>query len=110
MPEGIRVHRRAVARSAAGLAALALASALAGCGAPPPAARSAAAAGAPSAQSAPAPQPAPAVREVKRTVAPGDTLERIFRDAGLGPGELAALRADPQLRRRVDRILSLIHI
>ena len=53
----------------------------------------------------PAAAPAgPVVRETEVTVSAGDTLERIFRAQGLDPAELAALRADPALRPRMDRL------
>jgi murein DD-endopeptidase MepM/ murein hydrolase activator NlpD len=104
MPDGIRVHRW-VARA---LIALSLA-ACGGAPSPPVAAPAAPAAAAPAAAAAAAASPAAAtatpIRETTRTVVPGDTLERIFRDEGLAPGELAALRADPDLRRRIDRIV-----
>jgi murein DD-endopeptidase MepM/ murein hydrolase activator NlpD len=102
MPDGIRVHRWV----ACALIALSLA-ACGGAPSPPvaaPAAPAAAAAAAASPAAAPA-APATPIRETTRTVVPGDTLERIFRDEGLAPGELAALRADPDLRRRIDRIV-----
>lgn len=46
----------------------------------------------------------PVVRDIEVKVAPGDTLERIFLAQGLTTAELAALRADPDLRRRLDRL------
>ena len=60
---------------------------------------------APAAAAPPIAATAAPIRETTRTVVPGDTLERIFRDEGLAPSELAALRADPDLRRRIDRIV-----
>jgi murein DD-endopeptidase MepM/ murein hydrolase activator NlpD len=98
MPDGIRVHRWV----AGALIALSLA-ACGGAPSPPVAAPAAPAAAAVAAS--PAAATATPIRETTRTVVPGDTLERIFRDAGLAPGELAALRADPDLRRRIDRIV-----
>ena len=96
MPDGIRVHRW--------IAVALVALSLAACGrapSPPDAATAAApAAAAPTNAATAAP-----IRETTRTVVPGDTLERIFRDEGLAPSELAALRADPDLRRRIDRIV-----
>ena len=102
MPDGIRVHRWV----ACALIALSLA-ACGGAPSPPVAAPAAPAAAAPAAAAAASPAAASAtpIRETTRTVVPGDTLERIFRDEGLAPGELAALRADPDLRRRIDRIV-----
>lgn len=47
---------------------------------------------------------APVVRETTHTVQPGETMERIFRAEGISPAELAALRMDPTLRPRIDRI------
>jgi murein DD-endopeptidase MepM/ murein hydrolase activator NlpD len=77
---------------------------LAACGrAPSP--PDAATAAAPAAAAPPIAATAAPIRETTRTVVPGDTLERIFRDEGLAPSELAALRADPDLRRRIDRIV-----
>jgi murein DD-endopeptidase MepM/ murein hydrolase activator NlpD len=98
MPDGIRVHRWV----AGALIALSLA-ACGGAPSPPVAAPAAPAAAAVAAS--PAAATATPIRETTRTVVPGDTLERIFRDEGLAPGELAALRADPDLRRRIDRIV-----
>jgi len=99
MPDGIRVHRW--------VACALIALSLAACGgAPsPPVAAPAAPAAAAAAAASPAAATATPIRETTRTVVPGDTLERIFRDEGLAPGELAALRADPDLRRRIDRIV-----
>ena len=96
MPDGIRVHRWiAVALVALSLAACDRA----------PSPPDAATAAAPAAAAPPNAATAAPIRETTRTVVPGDTLERIFRDEGLAPSELAALRADPDLRRRIDRIV-----
>lgn len=96
MPDGIRVHRW--------IAVALVALSLAACGrAPSP--PDAATAAAPAAAAPPNAATAAPIRETTRTVVPGDTLERIFRDEGLAPSELAALRADPDLRRRIDRIV-----
>ena len=96
MPDGIRVHRW--------IAVALVALSLAACGrAPSP--PDAATAAAPAAAAPPIAATAAPIRETTRTVVPGDTLERIFRDEGLAPSELAALRADPDLRRRIDRIV-----
>lgn len=106
MPERIRVPRLAAAVTTALL--------LAACGGPAPSPSPSSASGAPNA-AAPASAPAPAgaspdaalayaVREVTHTVQPGETMERIVRGYGLAPTELAALRADPTLRPRIDRI------
>ena len=54
---------------------------------------------------APAVPPAPVVRETTHTVKAGETMERIFRAKGISSTELAALRADPEMRRRIDRIV-----
>jgi murein DD-endopeptidase MepM/ murein hydrolase activator NlpD len=79
---------------------------LAACGgAPSPPVAAPAAPAAAAVAASPAAATATPIRETTRTVVPGDTLERIFRDEGLAPGELAALRADPDLRRRIDRIV-----
>jgi murein DD-endopeptidase MepM/ murein hydrolase activator NlpD len=96
MPDGIRVHRWV----AIALVALSLA-ACGGAPSPPDAVTAAPA----TAAAPPITVPAAPIRETIRTIVPGDTLERIFRDEGLAPGELAALRADPDLRRRIDRIV-----
>ena len=96
MPHGIRVHRW--------IAVALVALSLAACGrAPSP--PDAATAAAPAAAAPPNAATAAPIRETTRTIVPGDTLERIFRDEGLAPSELAALRADPDLRRRIDRIV-----
>ena len=96
MPDGIRVHRW--------IAVALVALSLAACGrAPSP--PDAATAAAPAAAAPPNAATAAPIRETTRTVVPGDTLERIFRDEGVAPSELAALRADPDLRRRIDRIV-----
>jgi len=98
MPDGIRVHRW--------VAGAIIALSLAACGgAPSPPVAAPAAPAAAAVAASPAAATATPIRETTRTVVPGDTLERIFRDAGLAPGELAALRADPDLRRRIDRIV-----
>jgi murein DD-endopeptidase MepM/ murein hydrolase activator NlpD len=97
MPDGNRARRLWAAVAAALL--------LAACGrapAPPPAA-------APAADAAPVAGPhtpaEPSVLETTHTVKPGETVERIFRAAGIAPADLAALRADPGLRPRIDRIV-----
>ena len=96
MPDGIRVRRW--------IAVALVALSLAACGrAPSP--PDAATAAAPAAAAPPNAATAAPIRETTRTIVPGDTLERIFRDEGLAPSELAALRADPDLRRRIDRIV-----
>jgi murein DD-endopeptidase MepM/ murein hydrolase activator NlpD len=98
MPDGIRVHRW--------VAGAIIALSLAACGgAPSPPVAAPAAPAAAAVAASPAAATATPIRETTRTVVPGDTLERIFRDEGLAPGELAALRADPDLRRRIDRIV-----
>lgn len=81
--------------------ALLLALPLAGCGGSAPDASPAA----PATPAAPAPKPAgPVVRATEATVQAGDTLERIFLAQGFASAELAALRADPDLRRSLDRL------
>jgi murein DD-endopeptidase MepM/ murein hydrolase activator NlpD len=100
MPDGIRVRRWV----AFALIALSL-SACGGAPSPPVAATAAPATAAAASPAAAPTAPPTSIRETTRTVVPGDTLERIFRDEGLAPGELAALRADPDLRRRIDRIV-----
>ena len=97
MPDEIRVHRWVA------VALIALLQAACG-GAPSPPVAASLAPAAPAA-APPIAAPAAPIRETTRTVVLGDTLERIFRDEGLAPGELAALRADPELRRRIDRIV-----
>ncbi|NBU25979.1 MAG: hypothetical protein EBS39_10285, partial [Gammaproteobacteria bacterium] len=104
-PGGSAPQRRAAPLCAGPLcAALLCAVLLAACGSrgagtPPPTG---------DASPAPAAQPAaatgPVVRDVEVKVAPGDTLERIFLAQGLTTAELAALRADPELRQRLDRL------
>ena len=96
MPDGIRVHRWIA------VALVALSRAACDRAPSPP---DAATAAAPAAAAPPNAATAAPIRETTRTVVPGDTLERIFRDEGLAPSELAALRADPDLRRRIDRIV-----
>ncbi|MFM7625118.1 MAG: M23 family metallopeptidase [Gammaproteobacteria bacterium] len=56
------------------------------------------------AAAAPTAPAGPVSRSLDVTVAPGDTLERIFRAQGLAIPDLAALRADPTLRRSLDRL------
>ncbi len=97
MPDEIRVHRWVA------VALIAFLQAACG-GAPSPPVAASLAPAAPAA-APPIAAPAAPIRETTRTVVLGDTLERIFRDEGLAPGELAALRADPELRRRIDRIV-----
>ena len=100
MPDGIRVRRWV----AFALIALSL-SACGGAPSPPVAATAAPATAAAASPAAAPTAPTTSIRETTRTVVPGDTLERIFRDEGLAPGELAALRANPDLRRRIDRLV-----
>ena len=97
MPDEIRVHRW--------VAVALIALLLAACGGAPSPPVAASLAPAAPAAAPPIAAPAAPIRETTRTVVLGDTLERIFRDEGLAPGELAALRADPELRRRIDRIV-----
>jgi murein DD-endopeptidase MepM/ murein hydrolase activator NlpD len=113
MPDAIRARRdrRTLFRSPTGTLALALPGALlclllGACGgrAPQGAASDQAAPG-PDTTAAEAAAPAgPVRRSIDVTVADGDTLERIFRAQGLAPADLTALRADPALRRNLDRL------
>ena len=115
MPDAIRA-RRAPRRALPPLPSAALIGALlclplAGCGgrapqgaAPDPAATGADAAASVSAATTPTTPAAPFRRSIDVTVAPGDTLERIFRAQGLAPADLTALRAEPALRRSLDRL------
>jgi murein DD-endopeptidase MepM/ murein hydrolase activator NlpD len=107
MPDAIRA-RRAPRRAVPPLLSAALLGALlclplGGCGggAPQGAATGADAAASAAAATTPA---APVRRSIDVTVAPGDTLERIFRAQGLAPADLTALRAEPALRRGLDRL------
>lgn len=61
-------------------------------------------AAAPAAPAAPTAPAGPVRRSIDVTVTDGDTLERIFRAQDLAPADLAALRADPSLRRSLDRL------
>ena len=112
MPDAIRVRRapsprlrRGPGRTAAPLgAALFCTALLAACGSRGSDTPSPAAPAAPPPAAAPIAAPGPLVRDIEVTVASGDTLERIFLAQGLTTAELAAVRADPELRRRLDRL------